>query len=100
MKGCEFMTTEIILSILTVLFIPILLGSICLFFYILTEQEHRHELEFEKARQGIFETKTSYFKKYSIHILVILIISIIIVFVCYIFNVPTGLTKYILELVK
>lgn len=100
MKGREFMSEEMILSVLIIFFVPIFLGSLCFFGYILAEQEHRHKIEIEKAKQGIFEPKTSFFKKYSIHILVVLIISIIIVFICYIFNIPTDLTKYILELVK
>ena len=94
------MSEELISAMLAILFIPVLFGSFFFFGYIFTEQEHRHKIEIEKAKQGIFESKTSFFKKYSIHILVVLIISIIIVFICYIFRVPTDLTKYILELVK
>ena len=94
---------DIIFAFIVIFSFPAFIGSIAFICYKLSEQEHRHQIELEKAKQGIFESDTqkpSFFKKYGMHLLFVTIFTCIIVVICYIFKVPTDLTKYILELVK
>lgn len=97
------MSEGLIVFILIILSVFALL-SFCIFGdYLEKEQKHRHQLELEKAKQGIFDQftdKEPFYKKYCKHIILILIITIIVILICYFFNVPSELAKYILELIK
>lgn len=97
------MSDTIVLFLLFLLPIPILALVFSFIFYVIQEQEHKHKLELEQARQGIFDpsnSKQSFFKEYSKQIIVTLIITMLVVFICFIFNVPSDLAKYILELIQ
>ncbi len=63
------------------------------------EQEHRHKIELEKAKNGIFDNSSNSFLKKHIK-LILVVIVIIIILVCYFFNVPSNLLKYILEIIS
>lgn len=95
---------ENFITMLTIVFpFALFIGGIAFFCYIENEQEHRHKLELEKAKQGIFDQPTDkepFYKKYCKHIILILIITIIVILICYFFNVPSELAKYILELIN
>lgn len=97
------MIENIIYTLLAIFAIPMFIGCIYLFCHIEKEQEHRHAIELEKAKQGIFDIPTpkeSFFKKYSKHILITLGITFLIIIICYFFNIPSNLTKYILEIIN
>ncbi len=95
---------ENIVYILLAIFATLLFfGTMFFIGYQIDEQEHRHKIELEKVKQGIFDEtppRQSFFKKYGMHLLIVLGITIIVVIICYAFRVPSGITKYILELVK
>lgn len=89
-----------LLSIFAVLF---LFGGFFLIIFIGIEQEHRHKIELEKAKQGIFEqssNKEPFYKKYCKQIIFVIILSALIIGICYIFNVPSDLPKYIIDIIK
>lgn len=95
---------ENIVTLLSLIFLIVFIfGGFAYFYYISLEQDHRHKIELEKAKQGIFDSPTvkePFYKKYCKHIILILIITIIIILVCYFFNVPSALPKYILEIIN
>ena len=50
---------ENFITMLTIVFpFALFIGGIAFFCYIENEQEHRHKLELEKAKQGIFDQPT------------------------------------------
>ena len=87
----------IVLSVFTFL-------GFCIFSdYIEKEQDHRHKIELEKAKQGIFDqspSKEPFFKKYCKQIIFAIILVVIIIGICYVFKVPSDLPKYILDIIK
>ena len=94
-------------SLVTFLFIfltmAFFMGGIAFIGYIADEQEHRHKLEIEKAKQGIFDPPSKaepFYKKFCKQIIFTLIFAIIVIFICYVFNVPSDLAEYILEIVR
>lgn len=97
------MLENIIFTLLAIFAIPLFFGAMFFIGYQMEEQEHRHKIELEKAKQGIFDEKQpkqSFFKKYGIHLIIVFVITIIVVLICYAFKVPSDITKYILELVR
>ena len=102
-KGDDFLLENIIFTLLIIFTIPLLSCTVFFIDYQIEEQKHRHKIELEKAKQGIFDEKQpkqSFFKKYGIHLIIVFVITIIVVLICYAFKVPSDITKYILELVK
>ena len=97
------MSENIVDAFIFMSFLILFLGGIAYIAYNFEEQEHRHKIELEKVKQGIFDSlppKESFFKKYGKHILIILSITFLIIFICYIFKIPSDLAKYILEIIK
>ncbi len=97
------MSQGLIVFILIAFFFFLLMGFFIFGDYVEKEQEHRHKIELEKAKQGIFDPPTpkdSFFKKYGKHIIITLGITFLIIIICYIFKIPSNLPKYILEVIK
>lgn len=97
------MLENVVYILLAIFAIPMFFGSIFFVGYIIEEQDHRHKIELEKAKQGIFdspEVNEPFYKKYCKQILFSLIIAIIVIGICYLFKVPSELPKYILDIIK
>lgn len=97
------MLENVVYFLLYVLALPLFFGSLFFIGYVIEEQEHRHKIELEKAKQGIFDEpipKQSFLKKYGSRLIIILLISIIVILICYAFDVPSDLPKYILDIIK
>lgn len=97
------MIENVVYILLAIFAIPLFFGAMFFIGYFIEEQEHRHKIELEKAKQGIFDPpapKDSFFKKYGKHIIITLGVTFLIIIICYIFKIPSNLPKYILEVIK
>ena len=91
---------DILKILFSILAFPIFFGALSLIGYILDEQEHRHKIELEKVKQGIFDTQLNK-KDIQSHlekILITVVIIAIVVLVFYAFDVPSNFVKYVLSI--
>lgn len=75
--------------------------------YKLRELELNHEIELQKAKNGIFDVKPktkfsfkSIFKEHLAGYIIGIISLIAIIILCFVLKVPSSIARYIIELVK
>mgnify|MGYP006988872536 CR=1 FL=1 len=90
---------DIISGILTIMTLPLIFGSFALIYYVINEQEHRHKIELEKAKQGVFDKHEqdnvkSRFEK----ILITVVILAIVLLAFYAFHIPSDFLKYVMQI--
>lgn len=101
------MSDYVIELILTVFLIIVFLLTIPFAIYKLREQEFNHQIKLQKAKHGIFDdtpNKNFSFKallqEHLLGFIIALIITIVIVLICFIFDIPKEITRYLIEVIK
>ena len=87
--------------VICVTFFIFLPACIWFMYYLSEEQKHRHQLELEKAKQGIYDSKNedtvkSKFEK----ILIGVVIFAIVALAFYAFQIPSNFLEYVLSAIK
>lgn len=84
--------------------VTILIGwpvTIWLMCYLSTEQKHRQQLVIEKAKQGIFDTKSEDNIKTKLEsVLITVVILAIIVLIFYALKIPSNFLKYVISAIS
>ena len=99
MKGL-ILLNDTISMFLTILAFPLFFGSLAFIGYVMDEQSHRHKLELEKAKQGIFDKPNSSIESHLEKILISVVILAIVVIICYALNIPSNFLEYVLSVLK
>lgn len=84
-----------------IIFFIVLPASIWFMCYLSEEQKHRHQLELEKAKQGIYDSKNEDTLRSKLEkILIYVVIFAIVALAFYAFQIPSSFLEYALSVIK
>ena len=81
--------------------VPLFFLIIAFIAYVADEQEHRHKLELEKAKQGIFDSHNEETLKTKLEkVLICIVILAVVALAFYAFQIPSDFLEYVLSAIK